>query len=61
MIFNNKIQTSAYEDKGCFKNSSEEIGKREVERKLTSQHLAGRLNNAKDKRFAFFMVNNLHR
>jgi hypothetical protein len=33
-------------------------GKREVERNLTSQHLAGRLNNAKDKRIAFLMMHN---
>jgi hypothetical protein len=36
-------------------------GKRQVERKLTSQHLTGRLDNAKDKRFAFLMMQNLRR
>jgi hypothetical protein len=36
-------------------------GKREVERNLTSQHLAGRLDNAKDKRIAFLMMHNLRR
>jgi hypothetical protein len=61
MIFSSKIQTSAYNGKGRYKKSSEETGKREVERKLTSQHLAGRLDNAKDKRFAFFVMNNLRR
>jgi hypothetical protein len=30
-------------------------GKREVERNLTSQHLTGRLDNAKDKRIAFLV------
>jgi hypothetical protein len=60
-IFSSEIQTSAYDGKGCHKNSSEEIGKREVERKLTSQHLAGRNDNAKNKRFAFFIMNNLRR
>jgi hypothetical protein len=34
-------------------------GKREVERNLTLQHLAGRLDNAKDKRVAFLMMHNL--
>jgi hypothetical protein len=60
-VFNSEIQTSAYDAKGCYKNSNEESGKREVERKLTSQHLAGRLDNAKNKRFAFFIMNNLRR
>jgi hypothetical protein len=45
--------------KGVTKNSSEETGKGGVERKLTSQHLAGRLDNAKNKRFALFIMNNL--
>jgi hypothetical protein len=45
--------------KGVTKNSSEQTGKREVERKLTSQHLTGRLDNAKNERFAFFIMNNL--
>jgi hypothetical protein len=36
-------------------------GKREVERNLTSQHLAGRLDNAKDKRIALLMMHNLRR
>jgi hypothetical protein len=47
--------------KGVTKNSSEQIGKSGVERKLASQHLAGRLNNAKNKRFALFIMNNLCR
>jgi hypothetical protein len=47
--------------KGVTKNSSEQTGKRGVERKLTSQHLAGRLDNAKNERFAFFIMNNLCR
>jgi hypothetical protein len=58
-IFSSKIKTSAYDGKGCYKNSSEETGKREVERKLTSQHLAGRLDNAKNKGFTFFIMENL--
>jgi hypothetical protein len=36
-------------------------GKKEVKRKLTSQHLAGQLDNAKNKRFAFFIMDNLGR
>jgi hypothetical protein len=60
-IFSSEIQTSAYEGKGCHKNSSEETGKREVERKLTSQHLAGKLDNAKNKRLAFFIMDNFRR
>jgi hypothetical protein len=47
--------------KSITKNSSEEMGKEGVERKLTSQHLAGRLDNAKNKRFALFIMNNLRR
>jgi hypothetical protein len=45
--------------KGVTKNSSEQKGKGGVERKLTSQHLAGRLDNAKNERFALFIMNNL--
>jgi hypothetical protein len=40
-ILSSKIQTSAYNGKRCHKNGSEETGKGGVERKLTSQHLAG--------------------
>jgi hypothetical protein len=61
MILSSKIQTSAYNGKRCHKNTSEEIGKGGVERKLISQHLAGRLDNAKNKRFALFIMNNLRR
>jgi hypothetical protein len=43
------------------KNNSKETGKREVERKLTAQYLAGRLDNTKNKRFAFFIMSNLRR
>jgi hypothetical protein len=32
----------------------------QVKKKLTSQHLAGRLDNTKDKRVAFFMMHNPH-
>jgi hypothetical protein len=48
-------------EKDITKNSSEETGKGGVERKLTSQHLAGRLDNAKNKRLALFIMNNLRR
>jgi hypothetical protein len=58
-ILSREIQTSAYNDKRCHKNSSGQIGKEGVERKLTSQHLTGRLDNAKNKRFALFIMNNL--
>jgi hypothetical protein len=61
MIFSSEIQTSAYDGKGCHKNNSEETGKREVKRKLTSQHFTGRLDNAKNKRLAFFIMDNLPR
>jgi hypothetical protein len=45
--------------KDITKNSSEARRKNnQVEKKLTSQHLAGRLDNAKDKRIAFFMMHN---
>jgi hypothetical protein len=44
--------------KRCHKNSSAQTGKGEVERRLTSQHLAGRLDNAKNEIFAFFIMNN---
>jgi hypothetical protein len=37
----------------------EQKRKIEAARNLTSQHLAGRLDNANDKRVAFFMMNNL--
>jgi hypothetical protein len=47
--------------KGVTKSSRGQSGKEGVERKLTSQHLAGRLNNAKNERFAFFIMNNLSR
>jgi hypothetical protein len=47
--------------KGVTKDSSERTGKRGVERKLTSQHLAGRFDNAKNERFALFIMNNLRR
>jgi hypothetical protein len=45
--------------KDVTKNSSAQTGKGEVERRLTSQHLASRLDNAKNERFAFFIMNNL--
>jgi hypothetical protein len=47
--------------KGVTKNSNEQTGKRGVERKLTSQHLGGRFDNAKNERFALFIMNNLRR
>jgi hypothetical protein len=40
------------------KNSGAQTGKGEVERRLTSQHLTGRLDNANYERFAFFIMNN---
>jgi hypothetical protein len=40
------------------KNSNAKTGKGEVERELTSQHLAGRFDNAKNERFTFFIMNN---
>jgi hypothetical protein len=61
MFLSSKIQTSTYNGKRCHKNSSEQTGKGGVERKLTSQHLAGRLDNAKNERFALFIMNNLRR
>jgi hypothetical protein len=60
-ILSSEIQTSAYRGRRCHKNSRGQSGKEGVERKLTSQHLAGRLDNAKNKRFAFFIMNNLSR
>jgi hypothetical protein len=60
-ILSSEIQTSAYHGKRCHKNSRGQSGKEGVERKLTSQHLAGRLDNAKNKRFAFFIMDNLSR
>jgi hypothetical protein len=47
--------------KDITKTAVEQKGKRSVERKLTSQHLAGRLDNAKDKRVAFLMMHNPRR
>jgi hypothetical protein len=43
------------------KTAVKKQGKREVERKLTSQDLAGRLDNTKNKRLAFFIMDNLRR
>jgi hypothetical protein len=43
----------------CHKSSSSQIEEEGVERKLTSQQLASRLDNAKDERFALFAMNNL--
>jgi hypothetical protein len=45
--------------KDVTKKSSSQTGKEGVERKLTSQHLTGRFDNAKDERFALFTMNNL--
>jgi hypothetical protein len=42
--------------KDITKQQWEKRGKREVARNLTSQHLADRLDNAKDKRVAFLMM-----
>jgi hypothetical protein len=47
--------------KMCHNNSSNQTGKGGVKRTLTSQHLAGRLDNAKNERLAFFIMNNLRR
>jgi hypothetical protein len=47
--------------KGVTKNSSEQTGKRGVERKLTLQHLAGRLDNTNNEGFTLFIMNNLRR
>jgi hypothetical protein len=47
--------------KDITKTTVEQKRKRQVERKLTSQHLVGRLDNAKDKRVAFLMMQNLCR
>jgi hypothetical protein len=47
--------------KGVTKTAVGKTGKEGVERKLTSQHLASRLDNAKNKRFALFIMNNLRR
>jgi hypothetical protein len=42
------------------KKASEAKGEKDKSKeKLTSQHLAGRLDNAKDKRIAFLMMQNL--
>jgi hypothetical protein len=43
------------------KSSSAQTAKEGVERKLTSQQLASRLDNAKNERFALFIMNNHHR
>jgi hypothetical protein len=45
--------------KDVTKTSSAQTGKGGIKRKLTSQHLAGRFDNAKNKRFALFTMNNL--
>jgi hypothetical protein len=47
--------------KGVTKIAVGKTWKEGVERKLTSQHLAGRLDSAKNKRFALFIMNNLRR
>jgi hypothetical protein len=47
--------------KGVTKIARDKQGKKGAKRKLTSQHLAGRLDNAKNKRFALFIMKNLHR
>jgi hypothetical protein len=41
------------------KSSSSQTRKEGVERKLTSQQLASRLNDAKDEGFTFLIMNNL--
>jgi hypothetical protein len=46
--------------KGVTKAAVGKQGKKESKEKLTSQYLAGRLDNAKNKRFALFIMNNLH-
>jgi hypothetical protein len=43
------------------KSSSSQTEKEGVERKLTSQQLAGRFDNAKNERFTFFIMKNLRR
>jgi hypothetical protein len=45
--------------KGVTKTAGDNQEKKESKEKLTSQHLAGRLDNAKNKRLAFFIMNNL--
>jgi hypothetical protein len=60
-FLSSKIQTSAYNGKRCHNNSSNKAGKGGVKRTLTSQHLAGRLDNAKNERLALFIMNNLRR
>jgi hypothetical protein len=44
--------------KRCHKNSSTQAGEGGVERKLTSQHLAGRLKNTKKEGFTLLVMNN---
>jgi hypothetical protein len=51
-----QVPTTANDDT---KTASANIGKGGVERKLTSQHLTGRFDNAKNERFALFTMNNL--
>jgi hypothetical protein len=43
------------------KSGISQRGKEGVERKLTSQQLAGRFDNAKNERFQFFIVKNFRR
>jgi hypothetical protein len=43
-------------------SQTQQVEKQEkVKRKLTSQHLAGRLDNAKNKGLAFFIMDDLRR
>jgi hypothetical protein len=51
---NKYIQTA----KRCHKNSSTQTRKGGVKRKLTSQHLAGRLDNTKNEGFTLLVMNN---
>jgi hypothetical protein len=57
-FFSSKIQTGTYNGKTSQKQqfTNREAG---VERKLTSQQLASRLDNAKEERFALLTMDNL--
>jgi hypothetical protein len=60
-ILSSKIQARAYNDKRCHNSSSGQTGKEGVERKSYIATSRRRLDNAKNKRFALFIMNNLRR
>jgi hypothetical protein len=57
-FFSSKIQASTYKRHNVSKSSSSQAGKEEVERKLTSQQLASRLDNTKNEGLALFTMGN---